>query len=177
MEIHFPMFWELHGFLAASSEKFQKHLTLKCLCFLIFFPYYGNSLFPYFGSCMDFCFTQNIWEPLECFFSHTFPELSESTFPTFWELYRFMLHPKILKKPINLKCLCFPILFPNYGNPLFPCFGNCMGFCFIPKFHLAALLRRADYMWECNILGESHLAVNKLGARSCVNSQQRKYFF
>ena len=44
------------------------------------------------------------------------------------------------------------------------------------RFHLAALLRRADYMRERNILGESHLAVNKLGARSCVNSQKRKYF-
>ena len=44
------------------------------------------------------------------------------------------------------------------------------------RFHLAVLLWRADYMRECNILGESHLAVNKLGARSCVNSQKRKYF-
>ena len=40
---------------------------------------------------------------------------------------------KIFKKPINLKCLCFPILFPYNGNPLFPYFGNCMDFCFKQK--------------------------------------------
>ena len=40
---------------------------------------------------------------------------------------------EIFKKPINLKCLCFPKLFPYYGNPLFLCFGNCMNFCFIRK--------------------------------------------
>ena len=119
---------------------------------------------------MDFCFTQNIWETLECLlFSHTFSVLWEFTFPLFRELYEFLLHPKylrnfgmfaffpyffrimgihfshvlgivwisgssrIFKKPINLKCLCFPILFPYYGNPLFPCFGNCMDFCFQQK--------------------------------------------
>ena len=57
MEIHFSHVLGT-AWISASSEKFQKHLTLKCLCFLIFFPYYGNSLFPYFGNCMDFCFTQ-----------------------------------------------------------------------------------------------------------------------
>ena len=36
--------------------------------------------------------------------------------------------------------------------------------------------RRSDNMRERNILGESHLTVNKLGAGSCVNSQQRKFF-
>ena len=29
--------------------------------------------------------------------------------------------PEIFKKPINLKCLYFPIPFPYYGNPLLPC--------------------------------------------------------
>ena len=32
-------------------------------------------------------------------------------------------------------------------------------------------------MRKCNILGESHLAVNKLGAQSFVNSQRSNYFF
>ena len=40
---------------------------------------------------------------------------------------------QIFRKPINLKCFCFPILFPYNGNPLFPCFGNCMDFCFKQK--------------------------------------------
>ena len=38
----------------------------------------------------------------------------------------FMLHTKNLRNSLNLKCLCFPILFSYYGNPLFPSFGNCM---------------------------------------------------
>ena len=40
---------------------------------------------------------------------------------------------EIFKKPINLKCLCFSILFPYNGNHFFPCFGNCMDFCFKQK--------------------------------------------
>ena len=44
--------------------------------------------------------------------------------------------PKIFKKPINLKCLCFPILFPYYGNPLFPCFEfwRLYGFLLLAKY-------------------------------------------
>ena len=37
--------------------------------------------------------------------------------------------PKIFEKPVTLECLCFHILFLYYGNPLFPCFANCMDFC------------------------------------------------
>ena len=105
MEIHFSHVLGTAR-ISASSEKFQKHLTLKCLCFLIFFPYYGNSLFPYFGNCMNFCFTQNIWETLEClFFSPYFSRihiLGVECINTTHE---------VCKKPIALKCLCFPILF------------------------------------------------------------------
>ena len=134
---------------------------MKCLCFLVFF-----SL---------------LWE---------------STFPIFWELYGFLLHPKFLrnpllwsacffpyfsliigihlshvlgivwisasskifKKPINLKCLCFPILFPYYGNPLFPCVGNCMDFCFkqkIPEtlnFEMFVFSHIFSLLWEFTFL-------------------------
>ena len=116
------------AWISASSKKFQKHLTLKCLCFLIVFHYYGNSLFPYFGNCMDFCFTQSIWE------THYFGmSVFSDTFPVLWEFTLSIwisASSKIFKKPINLKCLCFPILFPYYANPLFPFVGNCMDFCF-----------------------------------------------
>ena len=40
---------------------------------------------------------------------------------------------EIFKKPINLKCFCFPILFSHNGNPLFPYFGNCIDFYFQQK--------------------------------------------
>ena len=59
--------------ISASPRIFKKLINLKCLCFpilslyyryplflcfksscvAIFLPYYGNSLFPYFGNCMD----------------------------------------------------------------------------------------------------------------------------
>ena len=48
-----------------SRKIFQKPITFECLCFLILFPYYENSLFLCFGNCMDFCFRENMWETLD----------------------------------------------------------------------------------------------------------------
>ena len=129
MEVHFSQVLGI-VWISASSEIFKKPINLKCLCFRILFPYYGNSLL----NCMDFCFKQKIPETLnfEMFvFSHIFPLLWEFTFPIFWELYEFLLHPKYFRKPTLWNVCFFPILFPYYGNSLFPCFGNCMNFCFI----------------------------------------------
>ena len=61
---------------------------------------------------------------------------------------------KIFKKPINLKCLCFSILFPYNGNPLFPCFGNCMDFCIKRKisetlnFEMFVFSHIFPFLWE-----------------------------
>ena len=44
MEIHISHILRT-AWIFASSRKFKKPLTLKCLCFPIFSPYYGNSLF------------------------------------------------------------------------------------------------------------------------------------
>ena len=115
--------------ISASPKIFEKSITLECLFFPILSPYYGNSLFPYFGNCMGFCFTQNISEThkFEMFvFSHAFFILCKSTFPIFLELHGFLLQIKNLRNPYLWKCLCFPINFPYYGNSLFPYFGNCM---------------------------------------------------
>ena len=57
--LYFPKDWELHGFLLSLNPEGSEEYG-KSLYFPIFFPYYVNSLFPYFGNCMDFCFTQNI---------------------------------------------------------------------------------------------------------------------
>ena len=49
---------------------------------------------------MDFCIKRKISETrnFEMFvFSHIFSLLWEFTFPIFWELYGFLLHPKYLK--------------------------------------------------------------------------------
>ena len=62
--------------------------------------------------------------------------------------------PKIFEKPINLKCLCFPILFQYCGNPISPCFGNCMDICFkqkIPEtlnFQMFVFFHIFPLLWE-----------------------------
>ena len=125
--------WEFHGFSSTINLRGSQDYG-KSLCFLLLFPYYVNLLFPYFGSCMDFCFTQNIWETHyfgRFLFSHIFPLLWEFTFLMFWELYGFLLHPKYFRNPTLWNVCFFSILFPYYGNSLSPCFGNCMNFCFI----------------------------------------------
>ena len=132
MKIHFS---NLLGtaWVSVSSKIFQKPLTLECLCFPIFFPYYGNSLFPYFGNCMDFCFTLNSWETHYFRMFVLFPYFSRITgihFSHVLGIVWISASSELFKKPINLKCLCFPILFPYNGNPLFSCFANCMDFCF-----------------------------------------------
>ena len=73
--IHFSYVLGTAWISASLKKKLKKPLTLKYWCFPIFFSYYGDSLFPYFGNCMDFCFTQNIWENHNFgmfVFSHTF---------------------------------------------------------------------------------------------------------
>ena len=101
MENHFShvsgMVW-----ISASPEIFKKPINLKCLCFPVLFPYYGNPLFPCFGNCMDFSVTQSIWEIYNFgmfVFSHTFPVPWKSTFRTFWELSGFLIQPKYLRNP------------------------------------------------------------------------------
>ena len=42
---------------------------------------------------------------------------------------------------------------------------------------ISQLCCREQTIWECDTLRESHLAINQLEAQSCVNSQQRKFFF
>ena len=40
------------AWISDSCKIFKKPLTFECLCFPVFFPYYGNLLFPCFGNCM-----------------------------------------------------------------------------------------------------------------------------
>ena len=75
---------------------------MKCLCFPIFFLYYGNVFFPCFGNCMDFYFTQNVLEThnLGMFvFPHSFHVLWEHTFPMLQNFYGFLIRPKYLRNP------------------------------------------------------------------------------
>ena len=109
---------------------------MKCFCFPIYFPYYANSPLPYFGNCMDFCFTQNISETQHFGMFAFFPYFSLIMgihFSHVLGIVWISASSEKFKKPINLKCLCFPILFPYNGNPLFPCFGNCIDFCLKQK--------------------------------------------
>ena len=132
---------------------------MECLCFPTFLSYYGNSLFPYFGNCMDFCFTQNSWEThyfrMFVFFPY-FSRIMEIHFSQVLGIIWISASSKMLKKLINLKCLCFSILFPYNGNPLFPCFGNYMDFCIKRKisetlnFEMFVFPHIFLWLWEFN---------------------------
>ena len=135
MAIHFSYILGT-AWISASSKKFQKPLTLKCLCFPIFFPYYGNSLFPCFGNFMDFLFTQNIWEThkFEMFvFSHTFPVLWKSNFPMFWELHGYLFQAKNSRNP-SFKMFVFFHIFPLLWEFTFPIIWELYGFPLHPKY-------------------------------------------
>ena len=59
--------WEFHGFSSTLTLRGCEGYG-KSLCFLLIFPYYVNSLFPYFRNCMD-CALSKIFEKaitLEC---------------------------------------------------------------------------------------------------------------
>ena len=113
MGIHFFHILEM-VWISASLKIVEKPITLECLFFPILFPYNGNPIFSCFENCMDFCIKRKISETrnFEMFvFSHIFSLLWEFTFPIFWELYEFLLHPEHLR---NFGMFVFfPILFPN----------------------------------------------------------------
>ena len=113
MAIHFSYILGT-AWISASSKKFQKPLTLKCLCFPIFFPYYGNSLFPYFGHCLDFCFTQNISETqhfgMFAFFPY-FSRLMGIHFSHVLGIDWISASSEKFQKHLTLKCLCVSHIF------------------------------------------------------------------
>ena len=91
------------------------YIPLECLYFLIISPYYGNSIYPCFRNyVLEIVWifaSREIFKKFiifECWFSHTFPVLWESTFPMFWELYGFLLHAKYVRNPD------FGIFFSSY---------------------------------------------------------------
>ena len=152
--------WELHGVSSTLDLRTSEGYG-KFLCFPILFLYYVNSLFPYFGNCMDFCFTQNIWETQHFGMFAFFPYFSRIMgihFSHVLGIVWISASSEKFKKPINLKCLCFPILFPYNGNPLFPCFGNCMDFCFKRKisetlnFEMFVFSHIFSLLWEFTFL-------------------------
>ena len=134
MQIHFSYVLGT-SWISASYEKFRKPLTLKCLCFHIFFPTMGIH-FPHIFGIVRISVSSKIFEKpltLEYLFFPYFSRIMGIQLSHVLEIVLISASPKIFKKPINLKCLCFPILFTYYGNPPFSYFGNCMDFCFSQK--------------------------------------------
>ena len=100
MEIHFSYVLGT-AWISASSKKFRKPLTLKCLCFEMFEPY----IF-FISLTMGIQFS-NILGVAWINASH-----------------------EMCQKLIALEGLCFPIRFLYYENSVFPCFWNCVAFSF-----------------------------------------------
>ena len=122
--------------ISASLKIVEKPITLECLFFPILFPYNGNPLFPCFENCTDFCIKRKISETLnfEMFvFSHIFSLLWEFTFPIFWDLYGFLLHPKYLR---NFAMFVFFPYFSVLSEFTFPMFWELHGFLL----HLKSLI-------------------------------------
>ena len=150
MRIHFSHVLGI-VWISASSKIFRKPINLKCLCFPILSPCYGNPLFPCVGNCMDFCFQQKIPETLnfEMFmFSHIFSLLCEFTyFLIFWELYVLMPHIKYVRSP-QLQNAC---VFSYFSRPmtfqLFPTFLELYWFLFHAKQNSAEYIRNQN-LWN-----------------------------
>ena len=89
MGIHFSHILRIL-WISGWPEIFKKLIHFKYFCFLILFLYYGNPLFPCFEFWKLYGFVfiaknvKNIWS-WNVLFSHTFPVLSEITFPMCWD--------------------------------------------------------------------------------------------
>ena len=121
----FPIFWELYGFLL--HPKYLRNPLLWNVCVFPYFPFTMGFTFPYFGNFMGFYFTQNTSQTQHFGMLAFFPYFSRIMGIHFYHTLGIVwisASSEIFKKPINFKCLCFPILFPYNGNSLFPCFGN-----------------------------------------------------
>ena len=95
----FPIFWELYGFLLLP-----KYLRNPLLWNVCVFPYFFFTMGIHFFHILEIVWiscslkiVEKLWNV--CFFPHTFPVLWEFTFPMFWEMYGFLLHPKFLRNP------------------------------------------------------------------------------
>ena len=126
--------------------------TFPVLCkftFPIFWELYGFLLLP------KYLRNPLLWNV--CVFSY-FSRIMEIHFSKVLGIVWISASSKIFKKPIDLKCLCFSILFPYNGNPLFPCFGNCMDFCFKRKisetlnFEMFVFSHIFSLLWEFTFL-------------------------
>ena len=134
MEICFTHVLET-AWISASHKKFKKISTLKC--YVCVFPYFSLTMgitFPilwdFYGFLLNPKYLRNpyiIWNV--CVFSY-FSRTMEIHFSHVLGILWISVSPKIFEKLITLECLCFPRFFSYYGNPLSPCFGNCMHFCF-----------------------------------------------
>ena len=133
--LYIHKYWEFHGFSSNLNLRGSEDYG-KSLCFLLLFSYYVNSRFPYFGNCMDFCFTQNIWEThyFGMFvFSHIFPLLWDSLSHILGILW-VSTSPKILHKPNTLECLLFSHTFPVLWEFTFTILWELYGFLLHPKY-------------------------------------------
>ena len=149
MQIHFSHILEIVC-ISASRKIFEKPITLECLCFPIFFPYYGNSLFPCFGNWLDFCFKRKISETLNFEMLVCFPYFFLTLwihFPHIFGIICINATHEICKKPIALECLCFPIRFPYYENSVISMFSELNGFLFHAKQSSAEYIRNRN-LWN-----------------------------
>ena len=107
----------------------------KSLCFLLLFPVPCKFTFPIFWEMYGFLLLPKYLRNPLLWNVCLFPYFSLTMGIHFFHILGIVCISaslKLFEKPITLECLFFsPILFPYYGNSLFPSSVNCMDFCFI----------------------------------------------
>ena len=111
--------WETHNFgvfgLSHTSPVLWEFI------FLMFWELRGFLLYPKYlkETCNfgTFVFLHTISRNMGIRFSHILG------------IFLISASPKIFKKLIILECLCFPMLFPHYGDSVFPCFEKSTHLC------------------------------------------------
>ena len=104
--------------ISGSPELFKKPITLECLCFPMFWKLYRFLLHPKSLRSLNLCFSPYISRNMGTHFCHILG------------IFLISASPKIFKKLKILECFCFPMLFPQNGNSIFPCLGKSTHFCF-----------------------------------------------
>ena len=132
-----PCFWNCMDFCV--TQNIWETYNFGMFVFSHTFPLPWKSTFPIFLELYGFLchpkYLRNLQLWNVCIFPH-FSHAVEIHFPHVLRIVWISVSPKIFKKPINLECLCFPILFLYYENPLFPCFEfwELYGFLLLAKY-------------------------------------------
>ena len=128
--LYIPKHWRLHGFPLTQNLK-EQNLGIVCVSHTCSLRW--GFTHPMVWELHGFLFHAKYVRNLQLWNVCVFPCFSLTmgiNFSHVLGIAWISASREICMKLIASGCLRFPILFPYYGNSLFPCFGNCTVFCF-----------------------------------------------